>query len=434
VFAAHSLMKKFMVFMGPAFLAIMVATCGASGQGKSGGEGNAEERPVVPVVERTETKKEDAPADAAGRGEEQNRNEQASGNNNDGGGGGQANGGGGGPAGDRAGAGVVVPAPGAYATLETSPVPHVRDAADDAAIWRDATDPARSTVIGTDKRGGVAVYDSQTGSQIQYTGVSGEWNNVDLRDGFSLGGESVSLVVASRQDNKALGVWKVVPASRQLVDVTAGITTTLDNNYGLCLGKAGGETYAYVNSEAGGGNDAGEVEQWRLRDDGSGRVTGTMVRTFDVGMKTEGCVVDESDDALYIGEEDIGIWRYSSLPSGGDARTKIAGMPDAGGNLVADVEGLTIAGGHLLASSQGESKFASYALPGGAYEGEFAINVNPSGKPDAVNGTDGIAATAKGLGAKFPNGVFVAQDTRNTKPRANQNFKLVPFDSIFPAE
>jgi 3-phytase len=48
-----------------------------------------------------------------------------------------------------------------------------------------------------------------------------------------------------------------------------------------------------------------------------------------------------------------------------------------------------------------------------------------------VTGTDGIDATTQGLGAKFPYGVFVAQDTSNTNPSANQNFKLVPFDSIF---
>jgi 3-phytase len=101
------------------------------------------------------------------------------------------------------------------------------------------------------------------------------------------------------------------------------------------------------------------------------------------------------------------------------------------GHLAADVEGLTIAGGHLLASSQGSSSFASYALPGGAYEGKFAINANPTGKPDAVTGTDGIDATAQALGAKFSYGVFVAQDTSNTNPSANQNFKMVPFDSIF---
>lgn len=325
----------------------------------------------------------------------------------------------------------VAPAPGVYATLETAPVPHAGDAADDAAIWRDATNPARSTVIGTDKLGGVAVYDSQTGTQLQYLS-GGRYNNVDLRNGFTLDGKSVSLVVASRQDTKALGIWRVDPATRKLVSVTAGVSTTLDNNYGLCLGRTGGKTYAYINSEAESGQNPGEVEQIRLRDNGSGKVSGVKVRTFDVGTQTEGCVVDDASNALYIGEERVGIWRYSSLPTGGTARTKVDGVGGTG-HLVADVEGLTIADGHLLASSQGEGKFASYALPRGAYEGKFGIRANPSGKPDAVAGTDGVAATAKSLGPKFPNGVFVAQDGTNTNPSARQNFKMVPFESIFPA-
>ena len=325
----------------------------------------------------------------------------------------------------------AAPSPGVYATLETAPVPHAGDAADEAAIWRDATDPARSTVIGTDKLGGVAVYDSQTGAQLQYLS-GGRYNNVDLRNGFSLGGRPVSLVVATRQDTKALGIWRVDPATRKLVSVTAGVGTNLDNNYGLCLGKAGGETYAYVNSEAESGQNPGEVEQIRLRDNGSGKVAGRMVRTFDVGTQTEGCVVDDANNALYIGEERVGIWRYSSLPTGGTARAKVDST-GASGHLVADVEGLTIAGGHLLASSQGDSRFASYALPSGSYEGKFAIKASPDGSPDAVSGTDGIAATARDLGAKFPNGVFVAQDTTNTNPSTRQNFKLVPFGRIFPA-
>ena len=70
------------------------------------------------------------------------------------------------------------------AAVETQPVPHSGDAADDAAIWRDPTDPGRSTVIGTDKQGGLAVYDL-TGKQFAYYDDSTP-NNVDLRDGFAL--------------------------------------------------------------------------------------------------------------------------------------------------------------------------------------------------------------------------------------------------------
>ena len=39
------------------------------------------------------------------------------------------------------------------ATVETEPVPHSGDSADDPAIWIHPTDPAQSTIIGTDKHG-----------------------------------------------------------------------------------------------------------------------------------------------------------------------------------------------------------------------------------------------------------------------------------------
>ena len=67
-----------------------------------------------------------------------------------------------------------------FATVETEPVPDAGDAADDAAIWVHPTDPALSTIIGTNKDGGgLAVYDL-TGSQVQYLAAD-DANNVDLR-------------------------------------------------------------------------------------------------------------------------------------------------------------------------------------------------------------------------------------------------------------
>ena len=53
------------------------------------------------------------------------------------------------------------------ATVETEPVPHSGDAADDPAIWIHPSQPSLSTIIGTDKLGGLAVYDL-AGHQIQF--------------------------------------------------------------------------------------------------------------------------------------------------------------------------------------------------------------------------------------------------------------------------
>src|SRR5262245_43103582 len=52
------------------------------------------------------------------------------------------------------------------ALVETAPVPHAGDAADDAAVWVDRSEPAGSLIVGTDKKGGLSVYDL-SGAELQ---------------------------------------------------------------------------------------------------------------------------------------------------------------------------------------------------------------------------------------------------------------------------
>ncbi|MCH8201029.1 MAG: phytase, partial [Chloroflexi bacterium] len=79
--------------------------------------------------------------------------------------------------------------------------------ADDAAIWVHPTDRARSTIIGTDKLGGLVVYDL-AGKEIQSL-PDGDLNNVDLRHDFPLGGESVALVTAADSTTHRLAIYRV---------------------------------------------------------------------------------------------------------------------------------------------------------------------------------------------------------------------------------
>ena len=86
----------------------------------------------------------------------------------------------------------------------------------------------------------------------------------------------------------------------------------------------------------------GEVQQWELTDDGSGRVVGEQVRSFAVESQPEGCVADDELGQLYLGEETRGIWKFGAEPDAGDTGSLIAEASDSG-PLVADVEGLAIA-------------------------------------------------------------------------------------------
>ena len=311
-------------------------------------------------------------------------------------------------------------------TVETAPTPSSGDSADDTAVWIHPGDPGLSVVVGTDKDGGIAVYDL-AGSELQYR-ADGELNNVDLRYGFLLDGALVDLVVASNDTTDTIAVYALDPAARTLESVAAGggIPTGI-RPYGLCLYRsaATGKLYAFVDSRG------GVVEQWELFDAGGGLVDGALVRSFDVGSQTEGCVADDSAARFYVGEEAVGIWRYGAEPGDGEVRVQVD-TTDAGGHLAADVEGLALytargGGGYLVASSQGADAYVLYERTGAnAYVGTFQIVDGPA--IDGTTGTDGIEVSNAALGPAFPFGVFVAQDGDNGEE--NQNYKLVPWQSI----
>lgn len=156
-------------------------------------------------------------------------------------------------------------------------------------------------------------------------------------------------------------------------------------------------------------SQAGKVEQWELYDNGSGKVDALKARSFSVGSQTEGCVADDQAGYFYIGEEDVGIWKYGAEPNAGTART-LVDTAGTGRHLKADVEGLTIAygnngTGYLIASSQGDSTFAIYRREeNNAFIKTFKIVAGHG--IDAVSGTDGIAVTTVNLGTAFPYEVF----------------------------
>ena len=332
---------------------------------------------------------------------------------------------------------VAAPAQTKYVTvkpaMETDPVASFGDAADDPAIWVHPTNPELSTIIGAQKQRGVNVYDLD--GRLLQSREDGRINNVDLRYGFSLAGKEVAIVSGSNRTTDGISIWMVDEDSRMLVDVVDGIIDTgMIDPYGLCMyhSSKSGEYFVFVN-----GTD-GLVRQWRLEDNGSGRVRGIRVREFQLESQTEGCVADDETGFLYVGEEDVGIWKFSAEPDGGDERTFVDGVGD-NGNLTADVEGLAIfyepdGRGYLVASNQGADSFALYERQGdNRFIGIFHVVADEATGIDGISETDGLDVSSASFGSKYPGGIFVAQDGRNITPSENQNFKLVPWQRISDA-
>lgn len=336
------------------------------------------------------------------------------------------------PADIRAGEQVVSGGPVVTAALETAPAPSTIDAADDPAVWIHPTDLALTTIIGTDKTSGLVVYNLD-GTILQAVDI-GRVNNVDLRYNFMLNGVPVAVVATTNRTTNSLSLFTVNPETRLLEPAAARlIESAVEEVYGLCMyvSPNDGQHYVFVNSA-----DTGEVEQYRLLATDDGKIDAEVVRTFTVGSQTEGCVVDDANATLYIGEEAVGLWKYGAEPSDDDTRTQIDNTT-AEGHLTADVEGVALyatadGGGYVVVSSQGSSEFAVYERLGeNAYIGSFSVIEGENA--DGISGTDGIEVISFGLGAAFPDGVFIAQDDRNIDPDQNQNFKIVAWPAIAEA-
>ena len=60
----------------------------------------------------------------------------------------------------------------------------------------------------------------------------------------------------------------------------------------------------------------------------------------------------------------------------------------------------------------------------------FRISGNAAGSVDGTSHTDGLAVVSDRLGERYPLGLLVVQDDRNTLPAENQNFKLVSWERV----
>lgn len=353
------------------------------------------------------------------------------------------------------------------ALVRTAPVGDTGDAADDPAIWIHPSDPSLSLLIGTNKQRGLMVYDLQ-GRLLQAL-EHGRLNNVDVRQGFKLQGRTVDLVAVGHRDDRTIMLYEVDVRTRRLRGIDARfLETGLKEPYGLCMyvSRSTGSWYVFVCDKA------STIEQYELFGAGA-RVDARLVRRWSLKSQCEGMVADDDTGWLYVGEENVGVWRFRADPDGApapgaapdDARAtapaaRAPGQPgpvgelvdrvDERGRLVADVEGLCLLSlsegrGYLIVSSQGDDAFAVYerAVPN-RYVGRFRVQaakapITGFGRklaPHPVTETDGIDATSVPLGRSFPRGAFVAQDGMrgpdDTKI-GEQSFVIVPWERIAAA-
>ena len=288
--------------------------------------------------------------------------------------------------------------------------------ADDPAIWVNPKDPARSLIIGTDKKDGALYVFDLDGKKVQVVKGLDQPNNVDVEYGFNLGKRSVDIAVVTERKQRRLRIFAIDPIKRSLSDISgatavfAGEEGELGAPMGIAMYKRkDGATFAFVSRKE--GPTSGYVWQYRLTA-AAGRIGLVKVREVgfaEPGAEIESLAVDDRFGYVYLAEEKFGVRKYAADPDSPVAAKELGTF--ATGTFGGDREGIAVVElgtkGYVICTEQmdGNSRYHVYPRD------------NQNGEPIAIleggaDATDGIDASSSKLG-KFGNGVLVAMNSKD---------------------
>ncbi|TQN64077.1 3-phytase [Colletotrichum shisoi] len=313
---------------------------------------------------------------------------------------------------------------------------------DDPAIWISPESADRSRIITTTKStvgAGLGVFD--LAGKLLQTIPAAEPNNVDIIYNFQAGDRKVDLAFAACRGDDTLCLFEMT-SNGTLKEIPGGVQPVVPDYtvYGSCVYKSPktGRQYLFVNEKS------ARYLQYELTATPNGTLQTALVRDFTGGSggQVEGCVTDEDNGWIFLGEEPSALWRYGAEPDSKEAGQRIAQVGD--GRTYADVEGVTLVygarpdQGYVIVSNQGVSAYNVYrrAEPHD-YVTAFTITASADGRVDAVSNTNGIAAVGTHLGRDFPHGLVVTHDDANQLPdgstSAEASFKLVSLEKFLGA-
>ncbi len=299
---------------------------------------------------------------------------------------------------------------------------------DDPAVWVNKGDPSRSLIVGTMKvpapDGALAVF-SLDGTLRQLLKGPDRPNNVDVEYGLDLDGTPTDMAVLTERLGRRLRVYAIAPDGSGLRDISAGKLPILDNapgdegapmGIGLYRRPRDGAIFAIVSPKA--GQRTSYLWQYRLADDGTGRVGATFVRrlgNFSGVGEIEAVVVDDELGYVYYADEVSGIHKWHADPDAEGADRELALFGTTG--YQQDREGLGIydlgdGRGYIVSVDQlpAQSVFHVYRREGepGRPHDHTAELLAFTGSAD---GTDGLDVSSATLGADFPGGLMVAMNS-----------------------
>src|SRR6218665_358345 len=290
----------------------------------------------------------------------------------------------------------------------------VFDDSDDPAIWINPSNPDSSLIIGTDKsheNGGLYAFylNGKIDRRRTVTGLH-RMNNVDIAYQLQLGDTMIDIAVATERDMNTIRVFSL-PDMKPLdgggIEVFKNDSARAPMGIALYTRPSDKAIFAIVGRKS--GPAEGYLEQYLLKDNGKGMVTGEMVRRFGKysGKKEiESIAVDNELGYVYYSDEQLGIRKYYADPQKGNDELALFGL----GQFREDNEGISIykfpdGTGYILVSDQSAGRFNVYPREGD--KGNPNTHALIVSIPVSTLQSDGSDVTSTSLPG-FPGGLFAA--------------------------
>lgn len=293
---------------------------------------------------------------------------------------------------------------------------------DDPAFWINPNDPSQSLIVGTDKGGdagdGALYVFDLNGKEIKSKTVKNirRPNNVDIAYGLILQNKKTDIAVCTERNTNSIRVFSL-PDMKAIdkggIPVFENDSLRAPMGVALYTNPADGKVYAIVGRKSG-PTDGSYIWQYLLQDDGSGNVTGKLVRKFgnySGKNEIESIAVDSELGYIYYSDEGVGIRKYYAHPD--SANTELALFGTTG--FIDNHEGISIykfkdGTGYILVSDQQANQFHIYPR-----EGKNGKHDHPQLKTVKTSTieSDGSDVTSIALPG-FPHGLFVAMSDDKT--------------------
>ncbi len=300
---------------------------------------------------------------------------------------------------------------------------------DDPAVWVNPSDPAASLIIGTRKvaaPSGALLVIGLDGKIRQTIAPLDRPNNVDVEYGLVVGGRPTDIAVLTERLQHRLRIFGIPRDGGPLADISsgggapvlAGETGERSEPMGIALYRrpSDGAVFAIISPKT--GPQQGYLWQYRLQDDGAGRVRAVPVRRFGnySGKKEiEAVAVDDELGYVYYADEGDGIHKWHADPDHPGAARELAHFGRT--EFTADHEGIAVYArpggtGYIICTDQIEGNshyhlFGREGGPGGPHDHARMVRCIRGG----ADSTDGIEAVSAPLGPQFPKGLLVVMNS-----------------------